>query len=150
MGCVLYKASACAENIVCAVFSHIWDIYITSSPRLKDHWWRGDGKLRAGGWRGLEWKCLPDMTWCLPALGSHISCVCLNQTYTRSRPSTFQNGGERGSWTPTPNWGAVDSWWLLGRGRVRFLSGCVSLWVNHTPGGWLHAHQCMDSMMWTW
>lgn len=129
VGCALYIAlCVCRKHCLRGSATHGASI-LFPFLRLEDCWWRGDGKmLTAIAWRGPERKHLPDMTWWLSEL---MVSQQLKEHHTKPRPSTFQSGGERGSWAPTPNWRAMP-WWLLRRGRVSFLSGCVS-WQEGQP-----------------
>jgi len=65
---------------------------------------------------------------------------------TRSRQSTSQHGVGRGSWGPNPRWGAIDSWWLMGK-RV-FFQGSFVGWPGYS--WWCYTQEYMSSINWTW
>lgn len=90
------------KRVRTSTLSSKWDICITSlSSKLGDP--PGRRRRKAVGVRENEHpqKTSICQTWTLVA-------------YIKPRQTQIPSWMGRGSWSPSPNWGAVGSWWLLG------------------------------------
>lgn len=104
-------------------------LYNTSTP--KAHGLSSErGQKVSKGWR--EWmpamkQYFLDMTAVLHTW-THRACACTRPSKLKSKHEQWRN-----SWSPTPIWGALGNWWLLGEGRVVFTEWCCRWAVTRAP-----------------
>lgn len=126
---------------VCGVFNHKRDTYISHSlpTRLRDN--HGIGARKRVNSRGQGVPGWNSVFWHYRAIALMTSQLLWLSGHQISQHSSL---GRIEFIYPTPSWGAMDSWWLLGEGESVFFKGVIVIqWMAQT-------HEYMSSTNRPW